>query len=111
MITRIVEKYRAIRASQVVLEVKNLPASAGDIRDAGSIPGLGRSAGEGHGNPRQCSCLGNPTEREAWQATVHGVSKNQTRLKQLSMHMHTGLLTGGILSWNSDLWVSEHWLN
>ena len=78
MITRIVQKYRAIRASQVVLEVKNLPASAGDIRDAGSIPGLGRSAGEGHGNPRQCSCLENPMDRGAWQAVVPGVTRNRT---------------------------------
>ena len=62
----------------MVLVVKNLPASAGDIRDAGSIPGLGRSPGKGHGNPLQCSCLGNPMDREAWRATVHGVSKNQT---------------------------------
>ena len=45
-----------------MLEVKNSPANAGDIRDAGSIPGLGRSPGEGNGNPLQCSCLGNPME-------------------------------------------------
>ena len=47
-------------ASQVALVVKNLPANAGDIRDAGSTPGLGRSPGEGHGNPLQYSCLENP---------------------------------------------------
>ena len=75
MITRIVQKYRAIRASQVVLEVKNLPASAGDIRDAGSIPGLGRSAGEGHGNPLQYPCLENPMDRGAWQAAVIGLQR------------------------------------
>ena len=45
--------------------VKNLPANAGDIRDSGSISGLGRSTGEGHGNPFQYSCLGNPMHREA----------------------------------------------
>ena len=55
-------------ASQVVLVVKNLLASAGDIRDSGSVPGLGRSPGEGHGIPLQYSCLENPMDREAWQA-------------------------------------------
>ena len=52
--------------------VKNLFANAGD---AGSIPGLGRSPGVGNGNPLQYSCLENPMDRGAWQATVHGVSK------------------------------------
>ena len=57
--------------------VKNLPANAGDT---GSIPGLERSPGEGNGNPLQYSCLGNPTDRGAWQAIVHGVAKSWTRL-------------------------------
>ena len=52
-------------ASQVALVVKNLPANAGDIRDAGSTPGLGRSPGEGHGNPLQYSCLENPTDKRS----------------------------------------------
>ena len=56
-------------------EVKNLPASAGDVRDLGSVPGSGRSPGEGDGNPLQFSCLENSMDREAWQATVHGVAK------------------------------------
>ena len=64
-------------ASQVVLMVKNLPANAEDIRDAGSIPGSGRSPGGGHGNALQYSCLENPMDRGAWQATVHGVARNQ----------------------------------
>ena len=51
--------------------VKKLPASAGDIRDTGSIPKTGRSPGEGNGNPLQYSCLGNPMKRGAWWATVH----------------------------------------
>ena len=68
-------------ASQVVLVVKNLPACAGDIRDSGSILGLGRSPGGGHGNPLQYSCLENPMDRGAWWATIHGVSKSQTGLK------------------------------
>ena len=56
--------------------VRNPPASAGDIRDVGSIPGLGRCPG-GHGNSLQYSCLENPMDRGAWQATVHGVAKSQ----------------------------------
>ena len=61
--------------SQVVLVVKNLPASAGDIRDVGSVPGSGRSPG-GHGNSVQCSCLENPVDRGAWRATAHGVTES-----------------------------------
>ena len=66
--------------------VKNSPNNAADIRDLGSIPGLGRSPGGGHGNPLQYSCLENFTDRGAWWATVHRVAKSWTRLKQLSMH-------------------------
>ena len=61
--------------------VKNLPANAGDVRDMGSIPGSGRSPGEGNGNPLQYSCLENATDRGAWRATVHRVTKSQTGLK------------------------------
>ena len=61
-----------------MLVVKNLPASAGDIRETGSVPGLGRSPGGGHGNPLQYSCLENPMDRGAWRGTVHRVAKNQT---------------------------------
>ena len=61
--------------------VKNLSVNAEDAGDAGSIPGLGRSPGGGHGNPLQYSCLENPMERETWWTTVHGVAKNWTRLK------------------------------
>ena len=55
--------------------VKNLPANAGDPRDAASFPVLGRSAGEGNGNPLQYSCLENPMDGGAWQATVHVVTR------------------------------------
>ena len=58
--------------------VKNPPANAGD---PGSIPGSKRSPGEGSGNPLQYSCLENSVDRGAWWATVHGVTKNQTRLR------------------------------
>ena len=67
-----------IRAFQVVLVVKNLHANAGDVRDAGLIPGLGRSPGEGNGNPLQYSCLENPMDRGAWRATAHGVTEWDT---------------------------------
>ena len=59
--------------------VKNPPANAGDARDLGSVPGLGRSPGEGNGNPLQYSCLENPMDRGAWWG-VHGAAKSQTRL-------------------------------
>ena len=55
-------------------------------RDPGSIPGLGRSSGEGHGNPLQYSCLQNPMDRGAWRATVHGVAKSQTWLSNTHTH-------------------------
>ena len=76
----------ALGASQAALVVKNPAAYAEDIRDVGSIPGSGRSAGGGRGNPLQYSCLENPMDREAWRATVCGVTKSQTQLKKLSMH-------------------------
>ena len=67
-------------ASQVVLVVKNLPANAGDVRDAGSISELGRSPEGGHGNPVQGSCLEDPMDRRTWWAAVCGVEKNWTWL-------------------------------
>ena len=60
--------------SQVALVVKNPPANAGDVRDTGLIPGSGRSPGGGHGNPLQYSCLENPMDRGAYQATVHSIA-------------------------------------
>ena len=60
---------------------KNLPASAGDARVIGLIPGLGRSPGGGNGNPLQYSCLENSKDRGAWQATVHRAAKSRTQLK------------------------------
>ena len=76
--------YVYVWASQVALVVKNPPATAGDVIDVGSIPGSGRCPGGGHGNPFQNSCLGNPMDRRAWQATVHRVTKSPTQLKRLS---------------------------
>ena len=68
-------------SSQVALVVKNLIANAGDLRDVGSIPGLGSFPAEGNGNPLQYSCLENPMDRRAWRTTVHRVAKSQTQLK------------------------------
>ena len=91
-------------SSSQPLVIKNLPANAGDykrygfypwvgkiqetIRDMGSIPGLGRSPGEGNGNSLQYSCLENPMDRGAWWATVLGVAESDTT-EQLSMQLHT----------------------
>ena len=66
--------------------VKNLPANAGDTGDIGSIPGLERSPGGGNGNPLQYSCLKNPMDRGAWQATVYRVAMSWAHL---SVHTYT----------------------
>ena len=65
----------------MVLGLKNPPASAEDIRDAGSILGSGRSPGEGNGSPFQRSRLEGPTERGAWRAVARGIAESWTRLK------------------------------
>ena len=70
--------------------VKNLPASAGDSRDTGLIPGSGRSPGEGNGSPLQYSCLANPMDRGVWRATVHGVTELDTT-ERLNTHTHIHL--------------------
>ena len=62
--------------------VKNLLAHAGDPGDVGSIPGLGRSLGEGNGNPLQYSCLENPIGRGAWWATVHRVGHEESDMTE-----------------------------
>ena len=73
-------------ASKVTLVVNNLLGTAGDISDVGSIPGLGRSPGGGHGNRLQYSCLENSMDRGAWWAIVHGITKIWTWLKWLSTY-------------------------
>ena len=67
------------RASQVALVVNNPPANAGRSRGGGWVPGSGRSPAVGNGNPLQYSCLENPMDREAWWATVHGLSGHTGR--------------------------------
>ena len=65
----------------MALLVKNLPANAGDMKDTGSIPGLGRSPGGGHGNPLPYSCLENTVDRGTWWVIAHRVTKSQIQLK------------------------------
>ena len=71
---------------KVMLVVKNPPANAGDLRDAGSTPGPGRFSGEGNCDPLQYSCLEDPMDRGAWWATVHGIAKSWTRLSNEHVH-------------------------
>ena len=80
------QRWVTIWASQLALVVKNLPASAGDIRDVDSTPESGRSPGGEHGNPLWYSCLENPINRGAWRATVHRVTKSWTGLQRLNTH-------------------------
>ena len=83
------------RAPQGALVEKNPPPNAGDMRDVGLIPGLGRSPGGGHGTALQYSCLENLMDRGAWWATAHRVTKSWPRLTQLSTltrtHKESGL--------------------
>ena len=82
------KNHMIISIDRLLLVVKNLPANAGDVTDAGSILGSERSPGGGNGNALQYSCLENPMGRGAWGATVHRVAKSQTRLKQFDTHIH-----------------------
>ena len=75
--------------SQGVLVVKNMPVNAGDLRDVGLILGLGRSPGEGNGNPLKYSCLENPMDIGASKPTVYSIGKSRTWMKWLNTHMHT----------------------
>ena len=83
MINRILKCYLfalSVMGALLVVLAVNLPANAGDTRDAGSVPRVGRSPGGGHGNSLQYSCLEYPVDRGAWLSTVYGVTKSQTRL-------------------------------
>ena len=79
--------------------------SACNAGDPGSIPGLGRSPGEGNGNPLQYSCLENPTDRGAWWATVHGVAESQTRLSDFKKKKkeRESRFAGGL--WERGAWM------
>ena len=87
----------------MVLVVKNLPASAGDVRDMGSIPGWGRSPREGTGNPLQYSCLKNPMDRGAWRAIVHRVTKESDTVQKV---LSTGKIKSCII--NPALIILDH---
>ena len=88
--------------------VKNWPASAGNSRDVGSIPGSGRSPGEGNGSPLLYSCLQNSMDRRAWQTTVHGVTKSQTRLSDWE-HTHILILTIKWINQKGNETRQENW--
>ena len=90
-----------LKASQVALMVKNLPINAGDLRDVGLHCGSGRSTTEGYVNSPQYSCLENPMNIGAWQATVHRVTKNWTWLKRLSTM---------VAQWKNPPAVQETWV-
>ena len=86
--------------------------SACNAGDPGSVLGLGRSPGEGNGNPLQYSCLENPMDRGAWWAAVHGVAKNRTRLSDFTFTFHFHALEkemathSSVLAWRSP-WTEE----
>ena len=82
------------------LAVKESACNAGATGEMGSIPGLGRCPGGGHGNPLQYSCLENPIDRGAWWAIVHRVTKSWTWLKGLSMRVH--IYKSSTLWWKSQ---------
>ena len=83
------DSFQFVATSLVAQTVKASSYNAGDL---GSIPGLGRSPGEGNGNPLKYSCLENPMDRGAWQATAHGVAKSQTGLRKFTaLHFCVGL--------------------
>ena len=75
-VTRLGATASHFTVAQLALMVKKPHANAGDVRDAGSVPGSGRFPGGRHGRPLQCSCLGNPMDRGAWGAMAHGVAES-----------------------------------
>ena len=77
---------QAIQGASLRLSGKESACNAGAAGDTGSIPGLGRSPGGGHGNPLQYSCLENPTDRGACWATVHGVAESDMKTKHSTTH-------------------------
>ena len=101
LLSSLLETDEKRRTSQVALVVKKLLANAEDIKDACSIPGLGRCPGGGHGNPLQYSYLKNPMNRGTWRAMVHGVAKSWTRLSDLaSIHRSIFISEQGELTYS-----------
>ena len=93
-------------SSWVALDVKNSPANVGNVKEAGLIPGSGRSPREGNGNPLQYSWLKNPMDRGARWATVHGVTKNQTQLKWLSTQFNLYLIFTYVSFYGQNLYYN-----
>ena len=99
----------------MALVVKNPPANAGGTRDPGSIPGSGRSSGEGNSSPPQYSCLENPMDRRAWSATIPGVSKSRTRLSNFTflslwvLKFDTGITAPGQTDQNTCYSGRKNW--
>ena len=91
--------------SQVEIVVKNTPVNAGDLRDMSSIPGLGRSPGEGNGNPLHYSCLENAMDRGPWWSTVHTAAKRQAGPRWFSTHRHTYANS----AWNTTFKIQSDW--
>ena len=88
--------------------MKNLLANVEAVGDAGSIPRSGRSPGGGNGNPLQYSCQDDPTDKGAWWATVHEVTKSQTRLnthteREVKQHLQM-YYRGGMHTYSNGLW-------
>ena len=83
--------------------VQNPPASAEDSRDTGLIPGSGRRPGEGHGNPFQYSCLGNPMDRGAWRAAVHGVGYDLVTKQQQPAMRNVAVLCSTVVELPPDI--------
>ena len=97
-----------LKASQVALGVKNLPANSGDIRDSGSIPGSGRSPGGGNGNPCQ-----NSMDRGVWWATVQGVSKSWTQLSDFTFFLSKPIISIEEIiehDWGLVIWRWAEWI-
>ena len=84
-------------------------ASVYNVGDRGSIPGSGRSAGEGNGNPLQYYCLENPMHRGAWQATVHGAAKSRTRLSDVPVPIQENQRYQGNISCKDELDKGQKW--
>ena len=93
----------------MALVVKNPPANAGNMRDLGSIPGLGRSPGGGHDNPLHYSCLENPMDRGAWRGTAHWAAESDMT-EQLSRHTHAYKSSESIYSINKWIRLSSYGL-
>ena len=98
-----IDRYKPFRALRVRVKIR-FWASACSAGDPSLIPGLGRSPGEGNGNPLQYSCLENPMDWGAWWVTVHGVAKSRTRLIDFtSLHIAIGIHYNGVVAWNDDM--------